>query len=126
MPCVRSASAPYLYIQNEGRRYDLLTQAFADKCYAQQQANEDARKAIAAATYSSFDNEDKEVYRKDAALRKAEEIINGAVKGTRNSTMWRVLCWLKNACGMDAVECSNIDVPSDMLHEYQSMLSRIW
>lgn len=126
LPCIRKAGAPYIFRQNSGRLYDHLTQSFATDCFNKWQASKTAHNIDMAARKSSYGDLDMDDRRKDAALRKAQEIIDNAVQGSRNRTLWSVLCWLKNTCELDAEECSNLDVPNDMSREYESMLSRIW
>lgn len=120
VPAVRSKDAPYKYIQHEGETLDLLELTEYTKLYNEYQWDIGMRKSLREMeqkpTHSSH----------EGALRKAQEVIDAAVPGTRNSEYFKILNWLHGTVEADEDEAYSLDFPMDMYNEAHAMISRIW
>ena len=117
MPCIRSIDAPYKYIQHDGERLSFKYENFEQKA-TEYQDDAHWRKEIRKADYSTRPH--------DAALKKAQQILDDAVEGARNRTMYSVLRWLKDKVQIEESEAYELTPPADMDTEFVQMIVRLW
>lgn len=126
LPCKRSSDAPYRYYQHKGEVLDLFGIKWQErecKRYAeyleQRRIEEEARRL---ARKEKCSDEDRRIV---GALRKAQSVIDEAQVGTRNNTLFSILCWLKSI-DVDQYTASELDVWDDLRDDFEGMLNRIW
>lgn len=117
VPCISSKDAPYIYMQHQGERLSFARENFAQMA---QDYKDEAhwRREIAKADYSTKPHA--------AAIAKAQQLLDDAVEGTRNRTMYSVLRWLKDKVGVDESEVYDLNPPADMDEEWVKMIVRLY
>lgn len=138
LPCVRSSTAPYRFHINHGtetEKLDLFSldfQRLLKNRYDQEQAarlaEEEAARAIrdnilimpAPGEAAKTGNHDM-----SGAVNWAQQQLDLMTEGSRNHTMWNVLCWLKSK-EVDRWDASCLQVPPDCQREFDSMLDRLF
>ncbi len=126
LPCKRSSDAPYLFFQHGGEPLDLFSvkwqeqeckryDDFLEQCRIREEAKRAARK-------EELTNEDRRIA---GAMSKAQSIIDEAVNGSRNNTLFSILCWLQRI-DVDQYTASELDVWDDLRDDFEGMLDRIW
>lgn len=117
LPCIRSKDAPYEYIQHQGERLSFASYNFAQMA-AEYQDDSHWRTEIRKADFCDRPHK--------GALLKAQQLLNDAVEGERNRTMFSVLKWLKNKVGIDESEVYELVPPIGMDDEWVKMIVRIF
>ena len=117
LPCISSKDAPYQYLQHQGEKLSFASENFS-KMAEEYQQDAHWRREIRKADFSITPHA--------GALKKAQEIIDNAVEGTRNRTMYSVLKWLHDKVQVDSNEVYELTPPSDMDTEFCQMIVRIW
>lgn len=117
LPCIRAKNAPYKYIQHQGERLSFASENF-QKMAEEYEDSAHWRREIRKADYSERPHE--------GAIKKAQELLDNAVEGSRNRTMYSVLCWLHDKVQIDESEAYELNPPMDMGKEFASMILRIW
>lgn len=117
LPCIRAKDAPYRYIQHQGERLSFASENF-QKMAEKYEDSAHWRREIRKADYSERPHE--------GAIKKAQELLDNAVEGSRNRTMYSVLCWLHDKVQIDESEAYELNPPMDMDKEFASMILRIW
>lgn len=117
LPCIRSIDAPYEFLQHQGEKLSFKCYNFAQKA-AEYQDDAHWRREVRKADYSTSPH--------GAAIKKAQQILDEAVQGSRNRTMYSVLKWLHDKVQVDENEVYELTPPSDMDTEFVQMIVRIW
>lgn len=117
LPCIRAKDAPYRYIQHQGERLSFASENF-EKMAAEYQDDAHWRREIRKADYTTRPH--------GGALRKAQQILDEAVEGSRNRTMYSVLRWLKDKVQVDESEVYELTPPYDCDDEWLHMIVRIF
>ena len=117
LPCISSKDAPYKFMQHEGERLSFALENF-EKMATEYQQDAHWRREIRKADFSITPHA--------GALKKAQEIIDNAVEGTRNRTMYSVLRWLHDKVQVDEGEVYELTPPADMDTEFAQMIVRWW
>lgn len=117
LPCIRDKDAPYKFMQHEGERLSFALENF-EKMATEYQQDAHWRREIRKADYSTTPHA--------GALKKAQEILDNAVEGTRNRTMYSVLRWLHDKVQVDEGEVYELSPPCDMDTEFAQMIVRLW
>lgn len=126
LPCKRSSDAPYRYYQHKGEVLDLFGIEWQEReCkryvdYLEQRRIEE--KARRQARKDECSDEDRRIA---GAMRKAQSVIDEAQVGSRNNTLYSILCWLKSI-GVEQYTASELDVWDDLRDDFEGMLNRIW
>lgn len=117
LPCVRSNDAPYKFLQHDGERLSFANENF--KQMAEEYKDEAHwRKEIRKADFTTTPH--------GGALKKAQQILNEAVEGSRNRTMYSVLRWLHDKVQIDESEVYELTPPYDCDDEWVHMIVRIF
>jgi hypothetical protein len=117
VPCIRANDAPYKFLQHDGKRLSFVGEDL-EKMATEYQDDAHWRKEVRKADYSTRPHE--------AALKKAQQILDEAVEGTRNRTMYSVLRWLHDKVQAEENEVYELNPPTDMDDEFNNMIVRIW
>lgn len=117
LPCVRAKDAPYKYLQHYGERLSFASENF-EKMAAEYQDDAHWRREIRKADYTTRPH--------GGALKKAQQILDEAVEGSRNRTMYSVLRWLKDKVQVDESEVYELTPPYDCDNEWLHMIVRIF
>lgn len=117
LPCIRAKDAPYRYIQHQGERLSFASENF-EKMADEYQDDAHWRREIRKADYTTRPH--------GGALKKAQQILDEAVEGSRNRTMYSVLRWLKDKVQVDESEVYELTPPYDCDDEWLHMIVRIF
>lgn len=117
LPCVRAKDAPYKYLQHDGERLSFANENF-EKMAEEYKDEAHWRSEIRKADFTTTPH--------GGALKKAQQILNDAVEGTRNRTMYSVLRWLKDKVGVDENEVYELVPPAGMDEEFVQMIVRMF
>lgn len=117
LPCVRAKDAPYKYLQHDGERLSFASENF-EKMAAEYQDDAHWHREIRKADYTTRPH--------GGALKKAQQILDEAVEGSRNRTMYSVLRWLKDKVQVDESEVYELTPPYDCDDEWVHMIVRIF
>lgn len=117
LPCISSKGAPYIYMQHQGERLSFARENF-EQLAKEYQDGAHWRREIAKADYSTTPHA--------GAIAKAQEILDNAIEGTRNRTMYSVLRWLKDKVGVSESEVYDLNPPAGMDTEWVQMIVRLF
>lgn len=117
LPCISSKDAPYKYLQHNG---ELLSFALEDFGKLAREYKEEAhwKREISKADFCTNPHTN--------ALKKAQQILDDAIEGTRNRTMYSVLRWLKDKVGCEESEIYDLNPPAGMDTEWVQMIVRLF
>ena len=122
VPCVRSKDAPYKYIQHLGEVMDLLEVCDYVELTDDYEWEVCTKRSLREADFSTRRTPAKH----EGALKKAQEVIDNATQGSRNTEIYKILCWLHGTVEIDEDEALSLDFPCDMYEECHGMIDRIW
>ena len=123
VPCIRSNTATYRYIQHQGER---LNEFPVSKFSVMAEDYE---------TYRALNNQIQQLERVGRqkenksyakALEWAQNQINEIPNGQRNSEYFKILNWLHSKVDCDMYDVLELEVPDDMRDEFVDMVSRIF
>lgn len=123
IPCIRSNTATYRYIQNKGERiaeFPVSKFSVMAEDYATYRALNDQIQRLDRVGHQK----ENQSYAK--ALEWAQNQINGIPEGRRNTEYFRILSWLHTKVECDLYDVLDLEVPDDMRDEFVEMASRIF
>lgn len=118
LPCIRSAEAPYRYIQHDGETLSFSRDNFAE---VSKEYRESAhwKREIAEADKDPRSNH-------EGALKWAQKVFDETQEGSRNRTVFSKLMWLRDTVGATYGEVITLRAPVGFDDEMYRMIERIY
>lgn len=118
IPCIRAKDAPYEYRQHDGKRLSFKGENFA-KIAEEYSEVAEARRSFMEADRDPSANH-------GGALEYVQRIFDETTEGSRNSTVYAKLMWLRDSVGCTANEVINLRPPIGFDDEFNRMVQRLF
>ena len=117
-PCIRERGVPYEYRQHDGELLSFKSENFAKIAEEYSEAST-AKRAFAEADRDPSSNH-------QGALDYVQRVFDETGEGSRNTTVFSKLMWLRDTVGCNCTEVMSLTPPDGFDDEYAKMVQRLF
>jgi hypothetical protein len=118
LPCVSSKDAPYRYVQHKGEQLSFASENF-ERLYTEYTEDFHWKRAIAEADRDPTANH-------QGALKHVQTVFDNTNEGSRDTTVYAKIMWLKETVGCTYSEIISLRPPVGFDNDYIAKVNRIF